>query len=128
MNKLNLNKIIIILIHGLIIWALCGATIAIGRSVTTMQLILKIHGIAAPIFAFGVSMLYYRKFNYTSPIWTAIIFLLVVIALDAGIVAPVFEKSYDMFRSILGTWVPFILIFLSTYFTGLLAKRKNSRE
>ena len=124
MNKLNFKKIIIVIIHAFVVWALCGATIAVGRSITTMGTILIIHAMVAPIFAFIVSLFYYKKFNYTTPIWTAIIFLLVVIAMDAGLVAPVFEKSYDMFRSILGTWIPFTLIFLSTYITGLNIKRK----
>ena len=124
MNKLNFKKIIIVIIHAFVVWALCGATIAVGRSITTMGTILIIHAIVAPIFAFIVSLFYYKKFNYTTPIWTAIIFLLVVIAMDAGLVAPVFEKSYDMFRSMLGTWIPFTLIFLSTYITGLIFKRK----
>ena len=125
MNKLNFKKIIIVIIHAFVVWALCGATIAVGRSITTMGTILIIHAIVAPIFAFIVSLFYYKKFNYTTPIWTAIIFLLVVIAMDAGLVAPVFEKSYDMFRSILGTWIPFTLIFLSTYLTGLIIRRVN---
>jgi len=125
MNKLNFKKIIIVIIHAFVVWALCGATIAVGRSITTMGTILIIHAIVAPIFAFIVSLFYYKKFNYTTPIWTAIIFLLVVIAMDAGLVAPVFEKSYDMFRSMLGTWIPFTLIFLSTYLTGLIIRRVN---
>jgi hypothetical protein len=123
-----MKKLIIVLIHALIIWALCGATIAIGRSITTLQLTLRIHVIAAPIFAFLVAIVYYKKFNYTSPMWTAIIFLLLVIALDAGLVALVFEKSYAMFKSILGTWIPFMLIFLSTYITGLIIKGKTSNR
>jgi hypothetical protein len=124
MNRLSLKRIIVILIHTFIIWALCGATIAFGRSVTTIELTLIIHAIAAPIYACLVSMVYYKKFNYTSPIQTAFIFLFFVIAMDAGLVAPVFEKSYDMFKSILGTWIPFILIFLSTYLVGLIINRK----
>ena len=124
MKKLNFQRIIIVLIHALIVWAVCGATISIGRSITTMKTTLIIHAIGAPIFAFVVSMFYYKKFNYTSPIWTAIFFLIVVIAMDAGLVAPVFEKSYEMFKSILGTWIPFLLIFLSTYITGIIIKRK----
>jgi hypothetical protein len=124
MNKLNFTKIIIVLIHAFIVWALCGATIAVGRSVTTMGTTLIIHAILAPIFAFVISLVYYKKFNYTSPILTAFIFLLFVFALDAGLVAPVFEKSYDMFKSVLGTWIPFTLIFLSTYVNGLIIKRK----
>jgi hypothetical protein len=124
MSKLNFKKVIIVLIHAFIVWALCGATIAIGRSVTTMGTTLIIHAILAPIFAFLVGMVYYKKFNYTSPILTACIYLLFVIVMDAGLVALVFEKSYAMFRSILGTWIPFSLIFLSTYITGIIIKRK----
>jgi hypothetical protein len=67
-------------------------------------------------------MVYYKKFNYTSPINTAFIFLFFVIAMDAGLFAPVFEKSYGMFKSILGTWIPFSLIFLSTYIIGLIIR------
>ena len=124
MHRLNFNKIIVVLLHAFIVWALCGATIAIGRSLTSIELTLIIHAIAAPIYACLVSMVYYRKFNYTSPNQTAFIFLLFVIAMDAGLVAPVFEKSYEMFNSISGTWIPFVLIFLSAYLTGLIIKRK----
>ena len=123
MNKLNFKKIIIVLIHAFIVWALCGATITIGRSVTTIEITLMIHAIVAPIFAFMVALVYYKKFNYTSPIYPAFIFLFFVITMDAGLVAPVFEKSYRMFKSILGTWIPFSLIFLSAYITGLIISR-----
>ena len=125
MTKLNFKKIIIVLIHAFIVWTLCGATIAVGRSITTIELTLIIHAIGAPIFASIVAVLYYKKFNYTSPFWTAFIFLLFIIAMDAGLVAPVFEKSYRMFRSILGTWIPFSLIFMSTYITGLIIQSKK---
>ena len=125
MNNLNFKKIIIVLIHAFIVWALCAATIAIGRSITTIESTLIIHAIGAPIFAFIVAMVYYKKFNYTSPICTAFIFLLFVITMDAGLVAPVFEKSFRMFRSILGTWIPISLIFISTYITGLIIQLKN---
>lgn len=126
MNISNLKKIIIVLSHAFIVWALCGATIAIGRSFMSVELTLIIHAIAAPIFAALVSLDYYKKFHYTTPLQTAFIFLLFVIAMDAGLVAPFFEKSYEMFRSILGTWVPFVLIFLSTFITGLTVKKKEA--
>jgi len=125
MNTSSLKKIIIVLSHAFIVWALCGATIAIGRSFMSMELTLIIHAIVAPIFAALVSLDYYKKFSYTTPLQTAFIFLLFVIAMDVGLVAPVFEKSYEMFRSILGTWVPFVLIFLSTFITGLTVKKNH---
>jgi len=125
MNAMNPKRIMIILIHAFVLWALCGATIGIGRSFATMETTLLIHAIGVPIFAIIVSMVYYKKFNYTTPVQTASIFLLFVIAMDAGLVAPILEKSYDMFKSVLGTWIPFALIALSTYITGLTIKRKD---
>lgn len=124
-TKLTPKKIIIVLIHAFILWVLCGATIGIGRSITNMELTLIIHAIAAPIFTALISLVYYRKFNYTTPLQTAFIFLLFIIAMDAGLVAPFLEKSYDMFKSVLGTWIPFALIFLSTYVTGIVLKGKG---
>ncbi len=126
MEKLNLKKVITLLAHAFVLWVLCGATIAIGRAITTMELTLIIHAIGAPIFAFLVSLYYYKKFNFTTPMQTAVVFLLFIIVMDAGLVAPVFEKSFEMFKSLLGTWIPFGLIFLSTYITGLIVnKRRN---
>jgi hypothetical protein len=125
MDKLTPKKIVIVLVHAFIIWVLCGATIGIGRSVTTMELTLIIHAIAAPLFAALISLFYYRKFNYTTPLQTAFIFLLFVVVMDAGLVAPIFEKSYEMFKSLLGTWIPFALIFLSSYVTGLILGREG---
>jgi hypothetical protein len=94
------RKIITILIHGFFIWALCGATIGIGRVFMKMKTVLIIHAIAAPLFTAAASAVYFRRFSYTKPLTTAILFLLFVMLLDAGLVAPVFEKSFVMFKSL----------------------------
>ena len=124
--KLTPGRIIVMLIHAFVIWGLCGATIGIGRSITSMGNVLVIHAIGAPVYAALVSMFYFRKFNYTKPLQTAIVFLFFVILLDAGLVAPFFERSFDMFKSFIGTWLPFVLIFLSTYITGLASAKHQS--
>jgi hypothetical protein len=36
------------------------------------------------------------------------------------VVAPIFERSYAMFRSLNGTWVPFASIFLASLAAGIL--------
>ena len=41
--------------------------------------------------------------------------------LDALIVAPLFERSYAMFRSAIGTWLPFLAIFAAVWFAGIVA-------
>ncbi len=112
------NKILVILAHAFAGWMLCAATIGIGMAVTTVNNALVIHAIAAPIFFAGISLLYFRKFNYTTPLQTASYFLAFVIAMDFFVVAMLINRSFDMFASVLGTWLPFALIFASIYLTG----------
>ncbi len=115
------NKILILVAHAFVGWALCAATIGIGMAVTTVNNALVIHAIAAPIFFICVSLFYFRKFNYTTPLQTASYFLAFVVAMDFFIVAMLINRSFEMFASILGTWLPFALIFASTYLTGRLS-------
>ena len=51
---------------------------------------------------------------------TALIFVGFVAIVDFFVVALLINKSLEMFYSFLGTWIPFALIFLSTYFKGLI--------
>ena len=112
------NKILVILAHAFVGWMLCAATIGIGMAVTTVNNALVIHAIAAPIFFAGISLIYFRKFSYTTPLQTASTFLAFVVAMDFFVVAMLINRSFDMFASVLGTWLPFALIFASTYLTG----------
>ena len=116
---MNAKKIRTILIHAFVGWALCGATMGIGMATTSMENTLIIHAIGAPIFFTFVSLFYYNKFNYTSPLQTAAIFVGFVIAVDFFVVALLINRSLEMFTSLLGTWIPFALIFTATYLTGL---------
>lgn len=120
------KKALVIIIHAFIGWALCGATIAIGRALTSMGTTLTIHAVAAPVIFAVLTTVYYKYFAYTKPLTTAVIFSGFAMAMDAGLVAPVFEKSYAIFLSPIGTWIPFALIFLSTYVTGLLMTRRSN--
>jgi hypothetical protein len=106
-------------------WALCAAIMGIGMSVTSLSNTLVIHAIGAPIIFAILSVLYLRRFNYTTPLVTAASFTAFVMAMDFFVVALLIQRSLAMFASILGTWLPFALIFLSTYLTGLYATRKK---
>lgn len=90
---------------------------------TSLTKALIIHAVAVPIIFAFISSVYFKRFRYTSPLQTAIIFVSVVIVLDILIVALLIEKSFEMFRSVLGTWLPFLLIFMSTYLTGLYKRQ-----
>jgi hypothetical protein len=115
----NRKKLATLLAHAFIGWALCAATMGIGMATTSLQNTLIIHAIGAPIFFLIVSLIYFKNFSYTGPLQTAIIFVGFVIAVDFFVVALVINRSLDMFASVLGTWLPFALIFTSTYLTGV---------
>ncbi len=112
------NKILTLLAHAFVGWVLCAATMGIGMAVTTLNNVLIIHAIAAPVFFAGISLIYFRRFNYTTPLQTALCFLAFVVAMDFFVVAMLINRSFDMFASLLGTWLPFALIFAATYLTG----------
>lgn len=104
--------------HACVGWFLCGVSMWIGMAVTTIETAQVIHAIAAPIFFFAVSWFYFTRYDYSSPLATATFFVSFVIAMDVVVVALIVERSFEMFRSALGTWIPFGLIFSSTYLTG----------
>lgn len=124
-RSIGIKEVIIILVHGIVGWALCGSIVAIGREIWTMETTLIVHAIGAPIIAGTLSLIYFTYFNYTTALQTAAIFVLTAIFLDLTVVATLIEKSYEMFASLIGTWIPFGLMFLATYLVGsLLANRK----
>ncbi len=122
---MNIRKIAILLAHAFIGWVLCAATMGIGMSVTSLENALVVHAIAAPIFFTIVSLVYFRKFNFTTPLQTAVIFTAFVITMDFFVVAILINRSFEMFASMLGTWIPFALIFTSTFLTGLLTSKTD---
>jgi hypothetical protein len=119
-----MKKVIVILVHAFVGWALCGATMGIGMAVTSLDTTLIVHAIGAPVFFAAISLVYFRKFNYTTPLQTAIAFVAFVVFMDFFVVALLIEKSFEMFASILGTWIPFALIFIATYLTGSYVKKR----
>ena len=121
---MNLKKILIILLFAFIGWAICAAIMGIGMSIFSIETTLIIHLIIGPLAFAILSVIYHKWFNYTKPLLTAIIFVAFVIIVDFFLVALVINKNLDMFRSMIGTWIPFILIFIVTLITGLIINKK----
>jgi hypothetical protein len=117
------RKVLVILAHATVGWALCFATMGIGQAVTTLHTTLVVHAIGAPIYFAAVSWFYFTRFGYTTPLRTAGAFTAFVIVVDFGLVALVILRSLDMFASPLGTWIPFGLIFAATWLTGRVHSR-----
>ena len=117
---MSTRKILVLLAHAFIGWAFCTATMLIGMATMSMENALIVHAAGAPVIFTLVSLVYFKRFNYTSPLSTALVFVCFVIIVDFFLIALVINRSLEMFTSLLGTWIPFALIFASSYVTGML--------
>lgn len=117
---LPLGQLAVTVAHAIVGWALCGATMGIGLAKTTLKRALVIHAVAAPVIFGTLTAIYFSLFGYVSPVAAATTFVAVVIALDYFVVALLIQRDLAMFRSMAGTWLPFLLIFASTYLVGQL--------
>ena len=122
----NLRLFFLLMVIG---WAVCGAIMGLGPKLLPMPTVLIIHAAAAP-FVFGtLSWFYYRKYAAPKPLLGGLLFLGFVATVDFFLVGLIIEKSLDMFKSLLGIWIPFALIFLSVAGVGSFVRsRKSSGE
>lgn len=102
-------------------WALCAATMGVGMAVTSERNAMLVHAVLAPLFFVAVSSVYFRRAHTPAPWLSAVGFVGFVMVVDFVVVAVVIYRSLEMFTSPLGTWIPFGLIFLATYVTGLVS-------
>jgi hypothetical protein len=123
---LKIKAALNLLLHAFAGWALCAATMGVAIATTTQDNALYIHAVLAPVYFFVVSLNYFRTDYHLTPLRTALVFVSFVISVDFFVVALLILRSLEMFSSILGTWLPFVLIFLSTYLTGLGANYRNT--
>jgi hypothetical protein len=79
MKQLTFGRILIIIALGLLGWALCGAIMFIGMSVMSIETTLNVHAIGAPVIFSLISLFYFKKFRFTTPLQTSIVFLLIVL-------------------------------------------------
>lgn len=120
---MKIKQTMIFLLFAFIGWAICTATMVIGLEVTTIENALIMHAIIGPFGFIILSTIYFKKFSYTTPLQTAIVFVSFVILVDFFLVALIINRSLEMFTNLLGTWIPFALIFISTFLTGLIIKK-----
>jgi hypothetical protein len=120
------KKIIIFLLHALTGWALCAAVMGIGMLLLPLQNALLVHLFAAPMIFALVSVSFYKKEPSSEPILVAAGFTAFVTAMDFILVAWIIQKSFAMFGSFMGTWMPFAMIFISSWMTGRAMKKSGS--
>jgi len=121
-------KVLIIVSHALIGWVICVALVGVGRQFLPMKETLIMHAIGAPLAFAMLTYFYFKKFAFTPPLQTAFLFLGVVIVMDFLVVALLIEKSFVIFTSPLGTWLPFAVIFCTIYLTGEFCGQEDQED
>ncbi len=68
-------KSLIILVHAFVGWIGCGLIMAIGMQYTSLDVTLIIHAIGAPLIFGFISTIYFKKFGFTTPLQTGLMFV-----------------------------------------------------
>jgi hypothetical protein len=125
---LNIMKLVTIFLYAFIGWTLCAPTMGIGLAIMPLPTSLTFHAMGATIFFMLVSVSYFKKFNDTTPLQKALLFVGIVITLDFFVVVLLIHRRLVMFTNLLGAWIPFAFIFASTSITGIYITRKPQHQ
>ena len=120
---MNAKESLILLIHAIVIYFVCFAVMSISMATLDIDSALIAHAAAAPFVSAIFSYIYYKRFNYSSPIVTAVVIVATVIALDFFLTATIILQDYAMFYSLIGTWIPFALIFTAALLVGIYVNK-----
>lgn len=107
-------------------WAACGLTFAIARAALGTEAAIWLHLVAAPPIAAVATHLVWRHPRHPGVLLTAGAVAGVPALLDAIVVAPFVERSFAMFASLAGTWIPLVLLLVSSAATGSFLRARPS--
>jgi multidrug transporter EmrE-like cation transporter len=116
---------LILFLHAIIIYFVCFAVMGASMATLPIDSALIVHAAAAPFVSAIFSYIYYKKFNYSSPLITATVIMVTVILLDFFLTATIILQDYAMFYSLIGTWIPFALIFTGALIVGIYLNREQ---
>ncbi len=91
---------------------------AVLLSLVSLTVALIVHGVAVPVFFTAIAWNYFRARGARDPLPTALAWTALVMLLDLVVVAGVIQRSLAMFESVLGTWLPILLILLASWTIG----------
>ncbi len=108
-------------------WIACGLTFALARATFGVNAAVAIHLLAAPVIGATVTLLLWNHPRHPGVAGTAATLAGTAALLDAVVVAPFLERSFAMFASPAGTWIPLALIFGASAATAGLLSRLAAR-
>jgi len=109
-------------------WIACGLVFALARAAFGVDAAVVIHLLAAPVIGATVTLLLWNHPRHPGVAATAATLAGTAALLDAILVAPFLERSFAMFASLAGTWIPLALIFAASAATAAMLSRPAARR
>jgi hypothetical protein len=107
-----------LIVCGLVLWAACAGVFAMGRGVWPGEMPEAVRLAVAPAVAVAATLAH----KFVTPDFDAgvraAVFVVIVAALDAFVLAPAVDHNHAIFKSALGSWLPLAAIFVASYLTG----------
>jgi hypothetical protein len=99
-------------------WLACGLTFAVARAAAGVPTAIAVHLAAAPLIGAAATRFLWRRPGHPGVAATALALSGTAALLDAIVVAPFLERSFEMFASPAGTWIPLALILAASAATA----------
>lgn len=114
--------------HAFLTWSLSGLILGLGQLFIPLKLLVVFNLILIPTIAGLLARRFHQNFPGIQPVNAAYWFTGIIIFLNVALTAPVFEKSFSMFTSIIASWLPFALIFGAVLWAGNHTYKKTIRK
>jgi hypothetical protein len=108
------------ILHAIAIWTLSAALLVGSSFLLWAATAVTIRVATAPMIAAVVASVFFTKYDDARPLGVAITFTATVALLDAIVLAALIQRSAAIFVQPLATWVPYALIFATTWMSGAL--------
>ncbi len=108
----------VLVAHAVVGWLACAGAMALLLARLPVEIALWMHVLVAPLVFSGLAAAYFRERAPLPPLAVAGAFTGIVVVLDAVVVAGIVQRSFAMFASFVGSWLPFALIFAVTMIVG----------
>ncbi len=110
-----MRPFLILVLTAIAAWAACALTMAIADSLVSTESALVIHALFTLVWFALAAGWYRRRHAWPGPKAIALTNLATVVVLDVVVVAGLVLNSFEMFDSVMGTWLPFALVLVGSW-------------
>lgn len=107
-----------LLAYGVVGWGLCAALTMALSQLSSIGVALVARAVFAPLVFLSISIRYFHPAGAREPLPTALFWSAIIAVLDAALVVGAVNGDFAKFTSIVGTWLPYSLVFVTTWLTG----------